>query len=92
MPTPTPLPDISLVEAKFEYDPVEGVLYYKQTGTPCSNNDRSGQMKVRCGRKTTTVQRICWFLFYREDPGTKQILHIDDNPRNNRIENLRACK
>jgi len=92
MKPPTPLPSIELLEANFTYDPVEGVLYNKN-GKAVSNNDRAaGCGKIRIGRKTTTVARLCWSLFYRKDPGRKIIRHINGNPWDNRIENLRAVK
>ena len=90
---PRKLPPLELVQANFDYDPVTGELIRKKTGTPVRCNDRStGQMKVRCGSAVVSVQRICWFLFYREDPVNKQIRHIDGNPFNNAIDNLTAVK
>ena len=92
MKKPTKLPDLSLIEANFTYDPTTGLLYRK-SGIPVNANDRStGQMKVRVGRKTVSVQRVCWYLYYRKDPLHYQITHINGNPRDNRIENLRAVK
>ena len=92
MKAPTRLPAIELVEASFSYDPVEGILYTKH-GNPVNNRDRdTGTNKVRVGRKSTTVARVCWFLYYRKDPGSKIIQHINGNPYDNRIENLRAVK
>ena len=93
MKKPTPLPDLDLLALSFEYDPVTGVLSNRRTGSPLGTNDRSTeQMKVRIGRKTTQVQRVAWALFYREDPVDKRIIHINGDPRDNRIENLRAVK
>lgn len=90
---PTKLPPLNLVEANFEYDPITGDLIRKKTGTPVRSNDRStGQMKVRCGSAVVTVQRICWYLFYKEDPINKHIRHVNRNPSDNRIENLTAVK
>ena len=92
MPKPTPLPPIELLELNFDYDPVTGNLFTK-LGAVCSNNDRStGQMKVKVGRKSTSVQRVCWALYYRKDPINMHITHLNGNPRDNRIENLVAKK
>ena len=93
MRKPTKLPPIEILECNFTYDPVTGVLYSKH-GNPLGNNDRStGQMKVRLGKgKTVSMQRVCWALFHRKDPIHYRIIHIDKNPRNNRIDNLRAVK
>ena len=93
MKLPKPLPAIELVEALFTYDPITGDLLRKKTGTPVRNNDRtSGQRKVRVGKLTTQVQRVAWLLFYREDPVNYRICHIDGNPFNNKIENLRKVR
>ena len=90
MKKPVPLPDISLVESAFTYDPDTGVLYTKH-GNPIGSNDRStGAMKVRVGRVTTQVARVAWLLFYREDPIGKKIVHLNGDQRDNRIENLQA--
>ena len=92
MKRPTKLPDIDLIAANFNYDPVTGTLF-RASGTAVCNNDRDTVPKIRVGRKSTTVARICWALFYQKDPGpNKIIVHIDGNPFNNRIENLRAVK
>ena len=91
MPAPTSLPSIELLELNFSYDPVNGVLYTKH-GNPVNENNRAGCRKVKVGRKTTTVARVCWSLFHRKDPGKKIIRHINGDPWDNRIENLRAVK
>ena len=92
MKKPTRLPAIELLEANFNYDPVAGVLY-RSSGTAVNNSDRDTNcIKIRVGRKTTTVARICWALFYKKDPIGKKISHINGDPFDNRIENLRAIK
>ena len=94
MKAPVNLPPIELVEAKFSYDPNTGELRRVKTGTVVNVNDRTtgGLNKVRVGRLTTQVARIAWLLFYREDPVGYAIEHIDKDPRNNRISNLRKVK
>ena len=93
MKKPTPLPDLLLVEAVYKYDPITGNIYRTKTGTPVLNNDRTAKCrKVRVGRVTTQAARLAWYLFYREDPVNYRIEHIDKNPFNNRIENLRKVK
>jgi len=93
MKPPTPLPPLDLIEANFEYDPITGDLRRLQSGKAVRNNDRtSGCMKVRVGRKTTQVSRVAWYLFYREDPVGYYIEHIDGDPHNNCITNLRKVR
>ena len=93
MKAPTELPPLDLIEANFEYDPNSGDLRRRQSGKAVRNNDRTSHcMKVRVGRKTTQVSRVAWYLFYREDPVGYKIEHIDGNPRNNCINNLRKVR
>lgn len=93
MKKPTPLPDLTIIEASFTYDPNTGEIYNRKSGTPVRNNDRTAKCrKVRVGRVTTQAARLAWYLFYREDPINHRIEHIDKNPFNNRIENLRKVK
>jgi hypothetical protein len=91
MKRPTKLPSIDLLEYSFEYDPVTGDLFTK-SGKAVRNNDRIGTRKIRVGRKSTTVARVCWALFYKKDPIGKMITHINGDPFDNRITNLRAVK
>ena len=39
--------------------------------------------------KTYWAHRLAWFLYYGEDPGEALIDHIDRDPTNNSIDNLR---
>ncbi len=93
MRTPTELPDITLVEAIYRYDPITGELISLKSGKRVRNDDRTtGYPKVRVGRVTTQVSRVAWLLYYREDPVGYRICHIDGDKRNNRIENLRKVR
>lgn len=49
---------------------------------------RSGHYRVKFGGKSHKVHRIVWLLTHRNWP-EKIIDHIDGNPGNNKIENLR---
>ena len=92
MKKPTRLPPVELIECSFTYNPITGALT-RNSGKQVQVWDRtSNSPKVRVGRKTTSVSRICWLLYYRTDPVNKIIKHINGNPFDNRIENLRAVK
>jgi len=89
---PTKLPPIELLELHFTYDPVKGVLI-GPSGKPIGQQIRDEKgLKCKVGKKQYSLTRICWALYYRRDPMAYHIRHINGDPRDNRIENLRAVK
>lgn len=77
----------------FEYR--EGVLYWKENrtankvkGLPAGCKDSFGHVQIGIDGTSFKAHRLIWILIY----GTScpsDIDHIDQNPENNRIENLR---
>ncbi len=92
MKFPTPLPNLELLQLVFDYDPLTGFIY--RNGKKLTGNfTRTGYYKIRVSSQHSVyAHRLAWKLFYREDPIRKRICHINGNPRDNRIENLRAVK
>ena len=37
------------------------------------------------------AHRVIWLLIHKKDPGEMMIDHIDGNPHNNKIDNLRVA-
>lgn len=74
-------------------DPVDGIISRKfhngefrsNIGTP--NN--AGYMVIRMNGKTLLAHRIIYSHFHGPIPDWLQIDHIDGNPKNNKIDNLR---
>lgn len=88
--TKCPLPDVDTLNALFRYDGVD--LYWrvgrrrgKIAGGP--NGAYRNVFINKVGR--FYVHRIIWAMWYGEDPGDRQIDHINRNGRDNRIANLR---
>jgi len=92
MKKPKRLPPIERIEFDFTYDPIKGILYSKHGNSIGATDKDGGSLKIRVGSNTTTGARVCWALYYRKDPIGRVIRHINGNPFDNRIENLRAVK
>jgi hypothetical protein len=83
------------VAALFEYR--DGELYWKvrpathryQIGRRAGHINRDGYRYVFIGRRHVAVHRIVWMLHRGELPAL--IDHINREPLDNRVENLRAC-
>jgi len=74
---------------KFIYD--DGLLINKVTGHIYSNMHDKGYIRVKISGKRYYAHRIIWEMFHEAIPEGIQIDHIDGDPYNNRIENLRLA-
>ena len=61
----------------------------KFAGKEAGTENDFGHLAVEVEGNNWLVHRIVWMLHYGKLPGT--VDHIDRNPKNNRIENLREC-
>ena len=90
------LPDLDYLHLHFDYDPLTGGLYKKDAEH--SEANALGSWKP-CGHKqiwilgtTYLLHRIIFFMFHRKDPRGYVIDHINGDPADNRIHNLRRCR
>jgi len=72
----------------FNYD--DGLLLSKSGHIYC-NLDRDGYIRVRFKGKEYRAHRIIWEMFNKQIPSGYIVDHIDRDPFNNRIENLRLA-
>lgn len=85
---------------RFDYNPETGELIHKRgrfkgkvAGTPQAENDGYRHLCLSKGGKAhnVTAHRLIWLLVHGEVPPKGMVIdHIDGNPDNNRLDNLRV--
>ena len=75
----------------FEYH-FAGVLTWKKRkrGTIAGTCDPDGYVRVRVGQKSHALHRLIWIYHHGPIPHGHVVDHIDGDPKNNTIANLRA--
>lgn len=94
------LHELDGLDTALRYDPSTGKLYWTGinrhakravAGQEAGHLNKKGYIEVRYKRKTLQAHRIAWFLYTGKDPGNMYIDHINCNPEDNRISNLRLA-
>ena len=91
------LPPLDHLLAIWDYDPTTGGLH-KKGSDPCELNClghfvASGHRAIHVpGHGRFLVHRLVFFMFHRKDPGQYVIDHINGDPADSRIINLRRCR
>ena len=82
------LPDLEVLKEQFEYDSETGDITRK--GKSAGWVDQKGYHRVRYKGATLFVNRVAWALGNNQQPPIDMVVdHIDEDPSNNRLENLR---
>jgi len=92
---PKELPPLEVLKSYYEYHSDTGdLIKIKKTaqrckiGVPTGSLSSQGYLKVSLKGVSYPVHRICYKLFYGEEPDI--IDHIDGDKENNKINNLRS--
>lgn len=81
-----------------DYNPETGVSTWKKKpssqsrikiGQEAGRIDNRGYRRVKFKKRDYASHRLAYFIYHGVDPLEKQIDHIDGNPLNNKIDNLR---
>ena len=94
--------DVELMREWLDYDSESGELRWKKprtggvkagdiAGTKLKQRGKPHQMKVELLGQKYQVHRVAWAIANGEDPGDKSIDHINRNPWDNRLSNLRVA-
>jgi len=92
------LPTIERLRELFDYDPSTGLLTWKEgrkgrfspKGSVAGRPRKSGHVFVGIDGPKYAAHRVAWAIHYGEWP-TKILDHINRDPSDNRIENLRQA-
>ena len=94
MRTADQLPSIEELRHRFDYDPVTGVIRWKNSKYPALNGKRAGSIDKSIGRRVIILKpyrmyaaRVAWAIHHGEWP--KGIIdHEDRNKLNDKLSNL----
>jgi hypothetical protein len=98
MHTKNPLPVQDVLQRVFKYDLQEGILRWKMRRDSLGiragdavkiHEHQDGYMEVRVFDRHVKVHLLIYKLHYGDEP--EQVDHIDQDKKNNRLENLRAA-
>ena len=90
-----PLPSREILQQQLYYNEDTGNLHWrtggggKRVGDIVGGINHEGYVRFNCQGKIWLAHRVIWKLCTGEDPGPLVVDHINGQPNDNRLENLR---
>lgn len=82
---------LAFITKNYAYDSVSGIISNARTGRRLGHRSkRNNTIRISAKFGRISAHQIAWYLTYSEWPA-RLIDHIDGNPANNRIDNLRLA-
>ena len=88
-------PPLEKLKSLLDYDPATGIFRWKisregiKKGKIAGSRNTKGYINIFVDRKSYTAHRLAWYIAYGYLP--QYIDHINRNPSDNRLSNLREC-
>lgn len=79
-----------MLKSLLYYSEEEGVFYWKKTGKIAGTLLKDGRIQIQLKGKLYKAHRLAWLYVHGRWP-SDQIDHINRNPSDNRIDNLREA-
>jgi len=85
-----PLPSLNVLQNVFNYDPDTGILIKKKTGKIQKCPDSKNRYIItHYADQNWQVHRFCFYMGTGINPKDLQVDHIDQDKKNNKLNNLR---
>jgi hypothetical protein len=91
------LPPIARIRELLDYNPATGEFRWNASqgrayaGSIAGSLDSQGYLQIGIDQRRLKAHRLAWLLVNSVDPGDLRIDHINGNPSDNRISNLRLA-